>query len=106
MKPTHSFQGDLNELLKDPAEAAVHLNAALEDGDRRAFLAALREVTDAQGGMSSLARRTQLHRVNLYRLLSKRGNPEMHSLETILKALGLRLSISEIKPTSAEIPLA
>jgi DNA-binding phage protein len=36
------YQKDLIEALKDPAEAAAYLNAALEDGDRETFLLALR----------------------------------------------------------------
>lgn len=36
------YQKDLIEALKDPAEAAAYLNAALEEGDRETFLLALR----------------------------------------------------------------
>ena len=95
MRGSQKFQVDMRELLQDPQEALTHLNAALDEGDRRRFLAALRDVVEAQGGMSQLARRTRLHRVNLYRILSSRGNPEFQSLEIILKALGLRLAIAE-----------
>jgi len=101
MKPSRPFRDDLIELLKDPREACAYLNAALEEGDRRIFLEALHEVAEAAGGMSALSRQSRLHRVNLYRILSKKGNPEIQSLESILKAFGLRLAVVENKPRRA-----
>ncbi len=98
MKASKPFHDTLIELLQDPREACAYLNAALEEGDRRIFLEALREVAEAAGGMSALARRAKLHRVNLYRILSKQGNPEIQSLENILKVFGLRLAVVEDKP--------
>jgi probable addiction module antidote protein len=99
MEKSRPFHDTLIELLKDPREAAAYLNAAFEEGDRRVFLQALREVAEATGGMSALARRAKLHRVNLYRILSKQGNPEIQSLENILKVFGLRLAVVENKPS-------
>ena len=98
MKASRPFHDDLIELLRDPREACAYLNAAFEEGDRRIFQEALREVAEAAGGMSSLARRAKLHRVNLYRILSRQGNPEIQSLENILKVFGLRLAVVEDKP--------
>ena len=97
MKASRPFHDDLIELLEDPREASAYLNAAFEEGDRRVFLQALREVAEAMGGMTVLARRAKLHRVNLYRILSKNGNPEIQSLENILKVFGLRLAVVEDK---------
>jgi probable addiction module antidote protein len=74
-------------------EAAAYLDAALEAGDRPAFLLAIRNVIEALGGMTKIARNTGLNRENLYRVLSEQGNPELNSLEKLLKALGLRLAV-------------
>lgn len=74
-------------------EAAAYLDAALEAGDRPAFLLAIRNVITALGGMTKMARDTGLNRENLYRVLSAQGNPELNSLERLLKALGLRLAV-------------
>jgi probable addiction module antidote protein len=79
--------------LRDPREAAAYLDAALEEGDRAAFLLAIRNVIEALGGMTKIARHTGLNRENLYRVLSEQGNPELNSLEKLLKALGLRLAV-------------
>ena len=93
MATSRSYQDSLIERLGDPREAAAYLDAAPEEGDRPAFLLAIRNVIDALGGMSQIARRTGLNRENLYRALSEQGNPELNSLEKLLKALGLRLAV-------------
>ncbi len=94
-----SYHEDLVESLKDPEEAIGYLRAALEESDMpEVFLVALRNVAEARG-ISQLARDTNLNRENLYRMLSKQGNPELGSLYSVLDALGFKLSI-EIKKAS------
>lgn len=93
MAPSRSYQDSLIKRLGDPKEAAAYLDAALEAGDRAAFLLAIRNVIEALGGMTKIARQTGLNRENLYRVLSEQGNPELNSLEKLLKALGLRLAV-------------
>jgi probable addiction module antidote protein len=88
-----NYQASLVEALQEPQEAAAYLDAALEAGDRAAFLLALRNVVDAKGGMTQIARDTGLNRENLYRALSAKGNPELTSLEKVLNGIGLRLSV-------------
>jgi len=93
MPKIYSYQEDLIESLKDPCEAAAYLNAAIEEGDRAVFLLALRNVAEARGGMTALAEKANLGRESLYKMLSKKGNPEIKSLYTLLHAMGLRLAI-------------
>jgi probable addiction module antidote protein len=93
MPKVSSYQKDLIESLKDTVEAAEYLNAAIEEGDREVFLLALRNVAEAHGGMSALAGKAGLNRESLYRMLSKRGNPEIKSLSALLHAMGLRLAV-------------
>ena len=88
--PTKSYHAELMKQLKDPREAAEYLNACFEDSEE-VFLLGLRNVVEARGGMSALAKNTKLNRENLYRSLSKRGNPKLSSLSTILEALGIEL---------------
>ena len=47
--------------------------------------------------MTQIARKTGLNRENLYRLVSEKGNPELASLDKLLKSLGLRLTV-EVDP--------
>ncbi len=98
MARTRDYQEALLEALKDPEEAKVYLEVALEEyeEDKEAFLLALRNVAEAQGGLSALARRTNLNRQNLYRALSPRGNPRLHTIGAILHGLGFRLSVERI----------
>ena len=93
MKPSRSYYEDLIKALKDPEEATAYLNASLEQGDREAFLLALRNVLEAQGGMSKFSRSTKLNRVSLYKMLSKKGNPEFESVMSLLNALGVRFQV-------------
>jgi probable addiction module antidote protein len=103
MTKVSSYQRDLIESLKDPCEAAAYLNAAIEEGDRAVFLLALRNVAEANGGMTALAERANLSRESLYRMLSKRGNPEIKSLISLLGTMGLRLAV---EPKEHECPAA
>lgn len=95
------FEDDLRERLTDPDYARVFLDVALEeyekDGDTEAFLLALRDVTEAQGGISKLAERTKLNRQNLYKALSEKGNPRLETVGAILHGLGFRLSVEPAK---------
>ncbi len=95
------YQEDLIESLKSPKEAAAYLNAAIEEGDRELLLLALRNIANAQGGISAVAKKAHLNREHLYRLLSKRGNPEIKSLMTLLRAMGMELRVMAQKQAYA-----
>ena len=94
MARAKSYEDVLDEDLADANEAAAYLDACLEEGDPEAFLLALRDVARAQGGLARLAESTHLNREHLYRMLSENGNPELRSLDLLLDALGLRLSVA------------
>jgi len=68
------FEAFLQERLRDPEYARIFLDVALEeyekDSDRDAFLLALRDVVEAQGGIGKLAKEPNLNRQNLYKALS------------------------------------
>jgi len=81
------------DYLKSAHDIADYLNAALEDGDEPVLLLALRNATDAIGGMTELARRSGLTRESLYRTLSEEGNPRLSSLRAILGAFGVELAV-------------
>jgi probable addiction module antidote protein len=87
------YTAQLIEDLKDPAEAAAYLEAALQEGNQEALLMAMRQVAAARGGMTAIAQQTGLSRESLYRAFSKRGNPTVTTLSSVLAAAGLRLSV-------------
>ncbi len=103
-KNYRDFQELLLESLKDPKEAAAYLKAALADEDERIFLIALRDVWEARGGnLADLAEETHLNKQNLYRMLSKEGNPRFSSLKTILDVIGFEIELKPKKSTESKI---
>ena len=86
----HEF---LIESLKDHEFAAEYLNNAIEEGDSKYFLKALRNVAEATGSITEVAKRAGLSRMTIYRALSEGGNPEFNSLFDILRALKIKFTI-------------
>ena len=99
MKKKPSYHADLLKRLKNPRYATLYLNEAVLDEDSRVFLLALHDVVKAHGSMTKLSRRTKISREHIYRILSKKGNPELKTLQTLLGALGLRISIASKSQT-------
>jgi len=92
-KKSLSYKTFVKGELKNPKLAAAYLNSVLEDGDDTLFLKALKDVAEAMGGLSYLARKTNLNRANLYKIFSGEGNPEYQTLLNILKVLGLSFAV-------------
>lgn len=89
------FKDFLTDKLQDPKLAVAYLNEALKDEDERVFLLALKDVIDAYGqDLSSIAKEAQLNRQNLYKMLSKKGNPRWNSLTSLFNVLGLQVQLS------------
>ena len=84
---------DAADTLKSKEDIAAYLDAVLEDGDLELLQAALGDIARAEG-MTGIARDLELGRANLYKALSPKGNPEFATVVKVLKALGLRLSVS------------
>jgi probable addiction module antidote protein len=89
-----SYKNDLLKELKDPEYAAAYLAQALESEDQATFLLALRDVVEAGGGASVVARQAHIQRESLYKALSIRGNPRLTTLQGILKSVGLRIAVT------------
>ena len=100
MRKTRKLSDYLIEKLRDAEEAKSYLQVALEEyqaeHDVEAFTFALRTIAKAQGGLSELAKRTNLNRQTLYRTLSGNGNLRLRTLGAILNGLGYRLSIEPL----------
>jgi len=90
MKPAISYHDDLLRRLKNPKYAVGYLNACLEE-DEETFLLAVRDVAQVHGGLRQLAKKAHLNREHLFRMLSKNGNPRLHSLRQLMEALGFKL---------------
>jgi len=82
------------DYLDSSEDIAAYLDAAMEDGDERVLLLALRQVAEKTSGMAELARSADLNRESLYRTLSANGNPRLGTLSAVLKTMGLRLAVT------------
>ena len=92
IRTTHQQQ------LRDMAVATAYLNEALDDGDTRVILMALRNIVEAQeDGIAGLAVRTSLGRESLYKMLSATGNPKLSSFLKLVQGLGLSLKTENKK---------
>jgi probable addiction module antidote protein len=88
--PTKNYKTGLRRRLKSSTYAAGYLTECFALGPDE-FLLALRDVVQAQGGVSRLAKLSKLNRESLYRLLAEGGNPKLSSIAAICSALGLQL---------------
>ena len=91
MRTYRSHDDYLDEVLQDPKEAALYLNAAWEENDPGLLLVALADVARAHGATRT-AKKASMSRAGLYKSLSKKGNPEFKTFMSLLSASGLRMS--------------
>lgn len=84
------------DYLKTPEDIAAYLNAVIEemDDDPRLLMKAFRNVAEARGGVSELARQANLDRVALSRALSGRRNPRIDTLAKVAAACSVRFRFS------------
>ncbi|MEL7419798.1 MAG: transcriptional regulator [Cyanobacteria bacterium J06555_3] len=79
---------DLLKRLANTEYAAKYLKAAfdetLTDGNKAAFLLALKNVVEATGAMQTVANEAHISRQHLYRILSEEGNPTLETLTSVL----------------------
>jgi probable addiction module antidote protein len=90
---TSDYKELLFEDLRNLEYAAGYLTVAMEEGED-VFLLAVRDVAEAHGGMTALSKSSRLNRENLYSMLSKKGNPRLSSITSILKQLGFEVKFS------------
>ena len=93
MRRNVDYKADLlADLRDDRAFAAQYLSSAFADS-QEAFLVALRDVAEAQKGIAKVAAQAKVNRENLYRTLSKKGNPTLSTVGSVLGVLGLKMLI-------------
>lgn len=106
MRRDENYKADLLEDLRnDPEYAAEYLTAARSDS-KEAFLVALRDVAEARKGMKKVAKEANVNRENLYRALSRRGNPRVETVDSVLEVLGMgvRIFAKAVSAITGNIP--
>jgi probable addiction module antidote protein len=94
MKRSRSHDDAMVQMIReDPEFAAQYLRVAFEEldleGGEISFLAALRQIVEARGGMAEIAEKAGLSRESLYRALSPKGNPTLKTMCKVVHATGL-----------------
>ncbi|PIO97435.1 conserved hypothetical protein [uncultured Pleomorphomonas sp.] len=85
---------DAAEFLTSDEAIAATLEAAFEDGDPKMIAVALGDIAKAKG-MSAIAREAGVTREALYKSLSDKGDPKLSTLIGVMKALGLRFTVTK-----------
>lgn len=93
--PSVSYHDYLIKTLQNEKMAMGYLNCALEEGDPKYFLKALRHVVEALYGMTEASKKTKVSRMSLYRILSEKGNPRWENIMDVLRIVGLRFKLDK-----------
>jgi probable addiction module antidote protein len=90
-----TFSGfDAADYLRDEADIAAYLEAAVAQDDPAVLARALGAIVRARN-MSELARDTGLTRQSLYKSLSGRGNPSLDTIMRVTNALGYQITFKK-----------
>lgn len=81
------------DFLNSDEAIVAYLEASFEDGDPKIIAVALGNIARAKG-MSQIAKEAGITREALYKSLSEKGDPKLSTLIGVMKALGLRLSVT------------
>ena len=98
--PTKDYQADLLKRLANSEYAAQYLKAAfdetLADGNKSAFLLALKNVVDATGEMQTVVNNANISLQKLSQILSEEENLTLETLTSVLLSVGITLDFVPI----------
>ena len=98
--PTKDYQTDLLKRLGNSDYAAQYLKVAFDkalvDGNKSAFLLALKNVIDANGGIQTLENETKISHQNLYQILNQENNTTLETLTSVLNAIGMTIDFKPL----------
>ena len=93
--PVKDYRKDLLVRLSDPAYSAQYLKAALDetlkDGDRDAFLLALKNIVEATAAVQDFSNNSDISRQHLQQILSGSENLTLETLASALNTVGLTI---------------
>lgn len=81
------------DYLVDERSIRAYMDEVLSMNDPAHFAIALGTVARARG-MSKIAKKTGMSRESLYKALSSEGNPEFGTVVRVMKAIGLRFTVT------------
>lgn len=92
---------DAADFLNDDETIIGYLNAILEENDTGLLLSALGDIAKAKG-MTQIAYDSGLSRESLYKALNENAKPRFETIQKVLSALGVKLSVSSASLATAE----
>lgn len=92
MEQVTTKQWDASEYLDSPEMIREYLKVSFEQGDSEQLIMALGQVAKAQG-ISDIARKADISRQNLYKVLSGGSSPKFETVKKVVEALGCKLAI-------------
>lgn len=90
---------DPTGILSSDEAIEAYLEAAFEDGDPKLVAMALGNIAKAKG-MTHVAKAAGITREALYKALSEKGDPKLSTLLGVMKALGLRFTVTTAGDTA------
>ena len=93
---------DVTEHMDNEEYISEYLKAAFESGEIPEITRALADVARARN-MTELAGKMGISRQGLYKTLSENGNPEFATIQKLITALGLQMSIvTPVRPVNKQ----
>ncbi len=84
---------DIAEYLDDEEDMQAYLAAILEENNPALLRMALGDIARAKG-MTEIAQKAGVNRQSLYKSLSEDGKPAFDTVQKIIHALGLKLTVT------------
>jgi len=99
MRKIKLYDWNASRYLKDEEAIKYYLEAVFKDGTSEEIAEALGNAAKARQMMSKIAKKVNVNNNSLYRSLSKDGAPLFKTINSVVNALGFRLSIVPAQKT-------
>jgi probable addiction module antidote protein len=96
---------EVADYFDSDASITEYLSAAAEDPNPDVFLAAIGDVAKARG-IAEIARKSGLGRESLYKTLKAGSHPRFETIQAVLHALGVKLTVIAHEPEAVSRALA
>lgn len=81
-------------MTEEDKKIKKYLKNLFDDFDMALFASALRHIADIMGGVTELSKKTGLTRAGLYKIMNGEREATIASVQKILKAFDLKLTVS------------
>lgn len=95
--PTNTRPFEASEFMETKEDVLAYLTVLIEEEDPSFFMACVADIAKSKG-MTQVAADAGLSRAGLYKALKPDSEPQWSTVVSILRALGLGLSIKPLEP--------